>query len=109
MGAVGSTSDNLRSAISGETSEFMEMYPRFIEQAKKEKASDAVILSFDVANNVEKIHASLYKKALDNLGRNEEVDYYRMLHLRQYRREQRTREMSNLQRSKGDVQEDRLR
>lgn len=76
MGAVGKTADNLKSAIDGETAEFRDMYPRFIEAAKKEKASDAVILTFDVANKVEKIHASLYKKALDNLGKNEEVDYY---------------------------------
>ncbi len=76
MGAVGKTTDNLRNAIEGETAEFMEMYPEFIEQAKKEKASDAAILSFDVANKVEKIHAGLYKNALDNLGRNKEVDYY---------------------------------
>lgn len=76
MGAVGKTSDNLRSAIAGETAEFREMYPKFIEAAKKEKASDAALLSFDVANRVEKIHAGLYKNALDNLGRNREVDYY---------------------------------
>jgi len=76
MGAVGKTADNLKSAIEGETAEFRDMYPGFIETAKKEKASDAAILSFDVANKVEKIHADLYKKALDNLGRNEEVDYY---------------------------------
>ncbi len=76
MGAVGKTSENLKSAIAGETAEFREMYPKFIEAARKEKASDAVILSFDVANKVEKIHAGLYKNALDNLGRNEEVDYY---------------------------------
>ncbi len=76
MGAVGKTTDNLRNAIEGETAEFREMYPEFIEQAKKEKASDAAILSFDVANKVEKIHAGLYKNALDNLGKNKEVDYY---------------------------------
>ena len=29
-----------------------------------------------MANRVEKIHSALYKKALDNLGRNEEVEYY---------------------------------
>ena len=76
MGGVGKTIDNLKSAISGETDEFMDMYPRFIEQGKKEKVSDAVILSFDIANQVEKIHAGLYKKALDNLGKNKETDYY---------------------------------
>ena len=76
MGGVGKTIDNLKSAISGETDEFMDMYPRFIEQGKNERVSDAVILSFDIANQVEKIHASLYKKALDNLGKNKETDYY---------------------------------
>ncbi len=76
MGAVGKTRDNLNGAIAGETSEFRDMYPKFIEEAKKEKASDAVILSLDVANKVEKIHAGLYKQALDNLGKNKEADYY---------------------------------
>ncbi len=76
MGGVGSTANNLKSAISGETDEFKDMYPKFIEAAKKEKASDAVILSFDVANKVEKIHAGLYGKALDDLGNNKETDYY---------------------------------
>ncbi|MDO9098075.1 MAG: rubrerythrin family protein [Candidatus Methanoperedens sp.] len=76
MGGVGGTADNLKSAITGETAEFMEMYPKFIEQAKKEKASDAAVLSFDVANRVEKLHAGLYKQALDNLGKNKDTDYY---------------------------------
>ena len=76
MGGVGKTADNLKSAIEGETAEFREMYPQFIEQAKKEKAQDAAILSFEVANKVEKIHAGLYKQALENLGRNRAVDYY---------------------------------
>lgn len=76
MGGVGKTIDNLKSAISGETEEFKEMYPKFIEQAKKDKASDAVILSLDIANQVEKIHAGLYKNALESLGKNKEADYY---------------------------------
>lgn len=76
MGAVSSTANNLKTAISGEDEEWKDMYPKFIEAAKKEKASDAVVLSFDVANKVEKIHSTLYKKALDNLGKNEAVDYY---------------------------------
>lgn len=53
------------------------MYPEFIETARKESNTDAVV-SFSNANAVEKIHAELYKKALDNLGDNEEVevDYF---------------------------------
>ncbi|MCX9081509.1 MAG: rubrerythrin family protein [Candidatus Methanoperedens sp.] len=76
MGGVGKTIDNLKSAIAGETHEFKEMYPKFIEEAKTENVSDAVILSLDVASRVERIHASLIKKALDNLGKNKETDYY---------------------------------
>lgn len=76
MGGVGSTTDNLKFAILGETNEFRDMYPKFIEEAKNEGASDAAILSFDVANKVEEIHAGLYQKALNSLGNNEDVDYY---------------------------------
>ena len=32
--------------------------------------------SFNYANEVEKVHADLYQKALDNLGNLEEVDYW---------------------------------
>ena len=76
MDAIGSTADNLKTAIAGENGEFQKMYPEFIEQAQKEKASDAVILSFDVANKVEEIHSGLYNEALNNLGKNKEVEYY---------------------------------
>jgi rubrerythrin len=70
-----STKENLGTAISGETYEFQKMYPRMIEDAKAEDKKGAV-LSFNYANEVEKIHADLYKNALENLGRNPEVDYY---------------------------------
>ncbi|ADL58809.1 rubrerythrin family protein [Methanothermobacter marburgensis] len=75
MGAVNSTEKNLREAIAGETAEFKEMYPGFIEEAEAEGEEQAR-WSFDVANKVEKIHAELYQNALDNLGKNVEVDYY---------------------------------
>jgi len=80
MRGVGNTSDNLKKSIAGEIEEFKVMYPKFIEQAKAEGASDAVILTFDVANKVEKIHAGLFQRALDNLGKNigknQVTDYY---------------------------------
>jgi rubrerythrin len=72
---VKSTNENLQEAINGETFEFEQMYPGYIEEAKEEEQTKAS-WSFDVANKVEKIHADLYQKALDNLGNNEEVDYY---------------------------------
>lgn len=76
MDVIGSTADNLKTSIEGENAEYKEMYPNFIKQANEEKASDAIIVSFDVANKVEEIHAGLYKDALDNLGQNKQVEYY---------------------------------
>jgi rubrerythrin len=75
MNGVGKTVDNLKTAVAGETHEFKKMYPEFIEAAKQE-AEKAAECSFSYANAVEKIHAGLYQKALDNLGKNEDVDYY---------------------------------
>jgi rubrerythrin len=75
MKGIGSTQENLDHAIEGETEEFKSMYPRMMEEAKSE-GNDAAYQSFAYANAVEEIHAGLYKKALDNLGKNEETDYY---------------------------------
>ncbi len=75
LGKIGTTAENLKEAVGGETHEFMEMYPQMIEEAKNEGLSEA-LRSFTWANAVEKVHAGLYQKALDNLGRNAAVDYY---------------------------------
>lgn len=75
MGQVGSTADNLKAAIEGETYEFQQMYPGFIDQAEKE-GNKAAVMSFKNANAVEQIHAGLFKKALDDLRQNKQVDYY---------------------------------
>lgn len=75
LGGVKSTKENILEAIGGETFEFTKMYPQMIEEAKKEGNKQAV-QSFDFANKVEKIHADLYQKALNNLGKNDVADYY---------------------------------
>ncbi len=66
MDGIKSTKDNLGAAISGENYEFTKMYPCFIEQAKSENNQRAEI-SFTHANAVEKIHHSLYQRALEAL------------------------------------------
>lgn len=73
--AIGDTATNLKEAISGETHEFQEMYPAMIAEAKEEghKAGER---SFSYANEVEKIHAALYQKALDSLGSQAETDFH---------------------------------
>jgi rubrerythrin len=74
--AVEGTAENLKTAVAGETHEFKAMYPEMIETAKTE-GNKAAERSFTYANEVEKIHAGLYQKALDNLDAPaEEVDYY---------------------------------
>jgi len=75
LGGIKRTKENLEAAIGGETYEFQSMYPKMIEDAKSEGNKRAET-SFNYANAVEKIHADLYKKALENLGNNPEVDYY---------------------------------
>jgi rubrerythrin len=75
MGEIKSTQENLTAAISGESYEFQKMYPKMIEEATAEKNLRAA-RSFSLANEVEKIHAFLYRTALENLGKNSAADYY---------------------------------
>jgi rubrerythrin len=75
MKGVNSTADNLQEAIAGETHEFKNMYPAMIEAAKAEDEK-AAVRSFSFANEVEKVHAALYEKALSNLENLEATDYY---------------------------------
>lgn len=72
---IKSTKENLEEAINGESHEFMSMYPAMIEEAKAENNTTA-LRSFNIANEVEKVHHALYKKALEDLGKNVETDYY---------------------------------
>ena len=75
LNGIKSTKENLVEAINGESHEFQKMYPEMIEKAKDE-GNKSAMRSFHIANEVEKVHAGLYKKALDSLGKNQEVDYY---------------------------------
>ena len=59
----------------GEVFEFQSMYPQMIKDADEEGNKGAQ-RSFTFANEVEKVHADLYKKALEDIGKNKEVDYY---------------------------------
>ncbi|HSQ77412.1 MAG TPA: rubrerythrin family protein, partial [Nitrospirota bacterium] len=72
---IKSTKDNLLAAISGENYEYQKMYPQMISDATDEAAKTA-LRSFTLANEVEKVHAALYQKALESLGQNTATDYY---------------------------------
>ena len=75
LGGIRSTKENLQEAIGGETYEFKQMYPEMIAASRIEKNKDAE-RSFNYANEVEKIHADLYQKLLNNLGASKEVYPY---------------------------------
>ena len=62
MGGVGTTLENLRAAVAGETYEFTEMYPPMVEQALAENHKARYMLGF--ANSAEKVHAGLFSQAL---------------------------------------------
>ena len=70
---IRSTGDNLQAAIGGEHYEFTEMYPEFIRQAEAEGESKART-SFDLANQVEKVHHGLFKAALDMLEKKQALE-----------------------------------
>jgi rubrerythrin len=72
---VGDTENNLKEAIAGETHEFESMYPKMIETAISEEKK-AAERSFRFANEVEKIHAKLYQKALDSIDNPQDVACY---------------------------------
>lgn len=63
MDGIGSTAENLQTAIDGETYEFTKMYPPMIELAENEghKANRM----FKYASSAEAVHAEIYKMALE--------------------------------------------
>ncbi|WP_455367338.1 rubrerythrin family protein [[Eubacterium] cellulosolvens] len=78
MKGVGSTLENLKAALEGEVYEHTKMYPEFIQSAESEKRSEAKG-TFHFANEAEKMHAQLYKEAIEAFtsGRDlEKTDYF---------------------------------
>lgn len=75
-GKLNDTASNLKAAIEGETYEFTSMYPDFERDATAENNEPAV-RAFGFAKEAEKVHAKLYKEALDNLNAQETgVSYF---------------------------------
>jgi rubrerythrin len=75
LNGIRTTKENLQEAIIGETHEFKKMYPEMIEAARAE-AQKVAERSFNYANSAEKVHAELYQKLLDGLGKAQEVYAY---------------------------------
>jgi len=60
---IGSTVENLKTAIEGETYEYTEMYPPMLAEAEAE--GHKAKRMFGYAVQAEKVHAELYKLALE--------------------------------------------
>lgn len=76
MGGIGTTAENLKDAIAGELHEFKNMYPEMIKVAQQEGQPQAE-RTFMFANDVEKIHHSLYERALEAMeNKSDDVEYY---------------------------------
>ncbi len=75
MGGIKDTAENLQAALDGETYEFTTMYPEFIADAKAVRNTEAE-RSFHLANEAEKVHGDLFKKALENLQRKDNPPVY---------------------------------
>lgn len=74
-GKIGTTAENLKDALAGETHEYTKMYPEMIKDAEAE-GKTAVAKYFGYVNKVEEIHAGLYKKAMENPSKISNEDYY---------------------------------
>jgi rubrerythrin len=71
LDGIGSTPDNLKAAIAGETYEFTKMYPPMLEHAEAD--GHGAKRMFGYAVKAEAVHARLYKLALEAAQRGEDL------------------------------------
>ena len=67
MKGIGTTAENLKAAIAGETHEYTDMYPGMAKSARDEKF-DEIADWFETLAKAEKSHAGRFQKALDTMG-----------------------------------------
>lgn len=78
MGASTSTAENLAGAVEGETHEFTEMYPAFLEEAEAE-GQKAAITPFTYAMKAEEVHAGLYQRAAEAVRAGRDLEAAKVL------------------------------
>ncbi len=71
MDGIGSTAQNLGTAIEGETYEFTHMYPPMLKQAENE--GHKAKRMFDYAAKAEAVHAQLYQMALEAVKKGQDL------------------------------------
>lgn len=73
LSEINSTGENLETAIEGEGFEVNEMYPVYIEVARKQEEKEAEV-STSWALAAEKVHEELYKKAKEAVDKGKDID-----------------------------------
>ncbi|EKE25211.1 MAG: rubrerythrin [uncultured bacterium] len=73
LGEVKNSTENVKTALAGETYEIEKMYPEFIVAAQDE-GEKAAEISFTGANEVEKVHQAQFKAALAKVEAGEDID-----------------------------------
>ena len=63
---IGSTENNLKASIAGETHEYTDMYPGMAKTAREEE-QDEIADWFETLAKAERSHANRFQKALDSL------------------------------------------
>ncbi|MBU6380991.1 MAG: rubrerythrin [Betaproteobacteria bacterium] len=66
---IGSSSDNLKASVAGETHEYTDMYPGMAKTARDE-GFDEIADWFETLAKAERSHANKFQKALDALAEN---------------------------------------
>jgi rubrerythrin len=73
LSGIGNTSENIKDAIEGETYEVEEMYPAYARVAEEQQEKGAETVT-KWALEAEKVHAELYKKALDRVENGQDLE-----------------------------------
>lgn len=68
---IGSTAENLKAAIEGETYEYASMYPPMLAQAEAEGHRAKIMFGYAV--KAEAVHAELYKRALEAIEQGKDL------------------------------------
>ena len=63
---IGSTANNLKAAVAGETHEYTDMYPGMAKEARDE-GFDEIATWFETLAKAERSHAGRFQRALDEL------------------------------------------
>ena len=76
LNGVGSTADNLRAAVAGETYEYKEMYPPMLQEAIADDHKAKRMFGYAV--KAEAVHAKLYQMALEAVAHGKDLSEVNM-------------------------------